>query len=107
MDLNPQPHWLRRYAALYVALWRNSVVREMSFKGNFLLWILVETLWFGLQLSFVAVIYLHTDHIGDWTQWEVVMLAAASQFIQQVFQSLFLMNCSQSGLKCYATGGDG
>ena len=95
MDLNPQPHWLRRYAALYVALWRNSVVREMSFKGNFLLWILVETLWFGLQLSFVAVIYLHTDHIGDWTQWEVVMLAAASQFIQQVFQSLFLMNCSQ------------
>ena len=30
MDLNPQPHWLRRYAALYVALWRNSVVREME-----------------------------------------------------------------------------
>jgi ABC-2 type transport system permease protein len=41
---------LRRYAVIYEALWRNSVVREMSFKGNFLLWIVVEVLWFALQL---------------------------------------------------------
>ena len=32
-----------------------SVTREMSFKGNFLLWIVVELLWFGLQLCFVGV----------------------------------------------------
>ncbi len=85
---------LRRYARIYGALWTNSVVREMSFKGNFLLWIFVEVLWFALQLAFVAVIYQHTDHIADWTKWQVVLLMGASHFIQQIFLALFLTNCT-------------
>ena len=40
-------------------------------------------------------IYLHTDHIADWTKWQVVMLVGASHFIQQIFQAFFLTNCSQ------------
>jgi ABC-2 type transport system permease protein len=86
---------IRRHAAIYAALWRNSVVREMSFKSNFILWIVVELLWFGLQLSFIGVIYLHTDHIASWSKWQVVMLVGASQFIQQIFQAFFLTNCVQ------------
>ena len=86
---------LRRHAAIYLALWRNSVVREMSFKSNFLLWIVVEFLWFGLQLGFIGVIYLHTDHIATWSKWQVVMLVGASHFIQQIFQAFFLTNCVQ------------
>jgi len=86
---------LRRFASIYAALWRNSVAREMAFKGNFLLWIVVEILWFVLQLSFIGVIYLHTDRIGDWTKWQVVMLVGASHFIQQIFQAFFLTNCAQ------------
>src|SRR6185503_15451024 len=85
---------LVRYLTIYVALWKNSVTRETMFKGNFLLWIFVELLWFGLQLSFIGVIYLHTDAIGTWTQWQVVMLVGASQFIQQIFQAFFLINCA-------------
>ena len=84
---------IRRYATIYAALWRNSVVREMSFKSNFLLWIVVELLWFALQLGFIGVIYLHTDHIATWTKWEVILLVGASHFIQQIFQAFFLTNC--------------
>lgn len=83
-----------RYLSIYAALWKNSVTREMSFKSNFLLWILVELLWFGLQLSFIGVLYLHTDHIGTWTQWQVVLLIGASHFIQQIYQAFFLINCT-------------
>jgi ABC-2 type transport system permease protein len=64
------------------------------FKGNFLLWIVVELLWFGLQLSFIGVLYLHTDNIGTWTKWQVVLLVGASHFIQQTFQAFFLINCT-------------
>jgi len=85
---------IARYLAIYVALWKNSVTREMIFKTNFLLWIVVELLWFALQLSFIAVLYMHTDHIGTWTKWQVVMLIGASHFIQQVFQAFFLINCA-------------
>lgn len=85
----------RRYGAICGVLWRNSVVREMGFKTNFLLWIVVESLWFALQICFIAVIYQHTDRIGDWTRWQVVLLTGASQFIQQMFQAFFLGNVTQ------------
>ena len=87
------PH-VSRYLSIYAALWKNSVAREMSFKSNFLLWILVELLWFGLQLSFIGDLYLHTDHIGTWTKWQVVLLIGASHFIQQIYQAFFLINCT-------------
>lgn len=83
-----------RYLKIYAALWKNSVTREMSFKTNFLLWIVVELLWFGLQLAFIGVLYLHTNRIGTWTKWQVVMLVGASQLIQQIFQAFFLLNCT-------------
>ena len=83
-----------RYLSIYAALWKNSVAREMSFKSNFLLWIVVESLWFGLQFSFISVLYLHTEHIGTWTKWQVVMLIGGSHFIQQIFQAFFLVNCT-------------
>ncbi len=86
---------LRRYLTIYAALWKNSVVREMGFKANFLLWIVVEMLWFALQLSFMFVIYSHTDRIGTWSKWQVVMLLGASHFIQQIFTAIFLTNCTQ------------
>lgn len=85
----------KRYLRIYAALWRNSVVREMGFKSNFLLWIVVELLWFSLQLTFIAVIYQHTERIGDWTKWQVVLLIGAAHFIQQVFQAFFLTNIVQ------------
>jgi len=98
--MNPDPPTIKphtgisRYARIYSALWKNSVTREINFKANFLMWIIVESLWFGLQLSFIGVLYLHTDHIGTWTKWQVVMLIGASHLIQQVFQAFFLINCT-------------
>jgi ABC-2 type transport system permease protein len=85
---------LKRYMALYAALWKNSVVREMSFKGNFILWIIVELLWFGLQLCFIGVVFSQTHSVGTWSQWQMVLLVGASNFIQQVYQAFFLVNCT-------------
>ncbi len=90
-----EPLRVSRYAGLYGSLWRTAVVREMGFQANFILWLFVELLWFALQLGFNSVIYQHTDTIGDWTKWQVVMLIGASHFIQQLFQALLLTNCAQ------------
>jgi ABC-2 type transport system permease protein len=85
---------LKRYLTIYAALWKNSVAREMSFKGNFILWIIVELLWFGLQLCFVSVVFSQTKTVGTWSQWQMVLLVGASNFIQQVYQAFFLVNCT-------------
>ena len=60
-----------RYAGIYAALIRYSLIHEMQFKVNFLLWIVVEALWFGLQLAFMTVLSGHTDQIAGWSRWEV------------------------------------
>ena len=88
-----QPSW-RRYPGLFAALWRNSITREMQFKTNFLLWILVEALWFALQLAFMSVVYGHTESIAGWNRWQVILLVGCSHFIQQVFTAFFLTNIS-------------
>ena len=85
---------LRRYASIYGALVRYSVIHEMQFKVNFLLWIVVECLWFALQLGFMAVLYGHTDTIAGWSRWEVVLLIGCNQFVQQLFHVFFVTNLS-------------
>jgi ABC-2 type transport system permease protein len=85
---------LRRYASIYGALIRYSLIHEMQFKVNFLLWIVVEGLWFGLQLAFMGVLYRHTETIAGWSQWEVVVLLGCSQFVQQLFHMIFVTNLS-------------
>jgi ABC-2 type transport system permease protein len=83
---------LRKYWEIYRLLLRNSLIREMSFKANFLLWIATELLWFLGQIVFVEVLFQHTERIGDWTKWEVVLLIGTHQVITQIFQAIFFVN---------------
>lgn len=83
---------LRRYAEIYAIMVRNSLIRDMSFKANFLLWLAVELLWFLGQIVFIEVIFGYTGSIGGWTKWEMVLLIGTHQIVAQLFQALFFMN---------------
>ncbi len=83
---------MNRYWQIYWLLLRNSLIREMSFKANFLLWIVTELLWFLGQIIFINVLFLYVDRIGDWTKWEVVLLIGTHQLISQLFQAFFFVN---------------
>ncbi len=85
---------LQRYGAIYWMMIRNSLIRELSFKANFLLWIVVEVFWFVGQFAFVEVMFQFVDRIGDWTKWEVVALIGTHQLIGQIFQAFFYVNLS-------------
>jgi ABC-2 type transport system permease protein len=83
---------MRRYFEIYGIMLRNSVIREMSFKANFILWMAVELLWFLGQIVFIEVLFQYVDRIGDWTKWEVVLLIGTHQLIGQIFQAFFYVN---------------
>jgi ABC-2 type transport system permease protein len=83
---------MRRYLEIYGIMLRNSVIREMSFKANFILWMAVELLWFLGQIVFISVLFLYVNRIGDWTKWEVVLLIGTHQLIGQIFQAFFYVN---------------
>ena len=83
---------MRRYFEIYSIMLRNSLIRELSFKANFLLWMIVEVLWFLGQILFFSIIFGQVDKIGDWTKWEVVLLVGTHQIIAQLFQAFFFVN---------------
>src|SRR6476646_2957482 len=85
---------MRRYFEIYGIMLRNSLIREMSFKANFILWLLVEVLWFLGQIVVFGIIFGQVDQIGDWSKWEVVLLVGTHQIIAQLFQAFFFMNVS-------------
>ena len=73
---------------------RNSLIRELSFKVNFILWMIVELLWFCGQIVFFGIIFGQVDRIGDWSKWEVILLIGTHQMIAQLFQAFFFVNVS-------------
>jgi ABC-2 type transport system permease protein len=83
---------VRRYLEIYSIMMRNSLIREMSFKANFILWMVVEVLWFCGQILFFSIIFGQVNQIGDWTKWEVVLLVGTHQIIAQLFQAFFFVN---------------
>ena len=83
---------MRRYIDIYAIMLRNSLIRELSFKANFILWMLVEVLWFCGQIIFFSIIFSNVNRIGDWTKWEVVLLIGTHQIIAQLFQAFFFVN---------------
>ena len=52
------------YLKVWLASARYSVTRTMMFRGDFLVWSLVEFFWMGVNVLMVSVIYRHTDSIA-------------------------------------------
>src|SRR3979409_2158524 len=83
---------MRRYLDIWGIMLRNSLIRELSFKVNFILWMIVEVLWFCGQIVFFSIIFGQVDRIGDWSKWEVILLVGTHQMIAQLFQAFFFVN---------------
>jgi ABC-2 type transport system permease protein len=88
-----RPNYLR----IWLACARYSVVRAMMFRMDFLMWTLVEFLWMGVNVAMVAVIYLHTDSIGGWSQYEMLLLIGTSMIIQRLMMGFFWSNIFEFG----------
>src|SRR5258708_21228547 len=83
---------ISQYLEVYLIMLRNSLVLEMNFKLNFVLWLFTDALWFVGQLIFIEVIYAQVGAIGDWTKWDMVLLVGTYQIISQIFQGFFYLN---------------
>lgn len=77
---------------MYWLMVRNSLIREMNFKANFIAWLAVELLWFAGQIIFLEVLFGHVRAIGDWSKWECILLVGTHQVIAQIFQAFFYTN---------------
>jgi ABC-2 type transport system permease protein len=65
------------------------------FKANFLLWVVTDISWFGLQICFIQFLYLQVDAIAGWTKWGMILLVATNSLIQQIFQMFLMINLTK------------
>ena len=85
-----RPNYLR----VWLTFLRNSLVRELSFRGNFLIEVVTRTFWFSAQLALFGIIYRQVNSIQDWSQYEYFAFMATGMLINALVEALFMPNCA-------------
>jgi len=82
------------YLRVLASFVRNGLVREMSFRGNFLVTVVTGAFWFTAQLVLFQLIYAQTDQINGWNRYEFFAFMATSMMVNTLVQSVFMPNCA-------------
>src|SRR3954452_11274727 len=84
------------YAAVFGTFLRNSLVREMTFRANFIIECLSSVTWTGMNLGFYLLIFEHTDKFGlGWGRWEFFVFLATTMIVNSIVQAFFMPNCEE------------
>jgi ABC-2 type transport system permease protein len=86
-----------RYLRLYYALCRFGLIRELAFRGNFLVKVSVEVLWLIILLVFYETIFRATagKGIAGWQQNEYMFFVGCYFALEGVIETLFMSNCGE------------
>jgi ABC-2 type transport system permease protein len=88
---------LAHYARIWLTSARYSIVRTLMFRGDFLIWSLVEFFWMSVNLLMIAVIYGHTKSIAGWSMYEMTLLVGTSMLIQRFLMGFFWSSIFEMG----------
>jgi ABC-2 type transport system permease protein len=86
----PQPHYGR---VLWMFL-RNSLIREMAFRGNFLIEVITNAFWFCAQLVFFSLIFGNVPSVNGWNRMEYFAFMATGMIINTLIEAFFMPNCA-------------
>ncbi|RME69650.1 MAG: hypothetical protein D6781_08115 [Verrucomicrobia bacterium] len=83
---------LLAYLRIWLASIRYSVVRTMMFRFDFILWVLVDGAWMGVNLLLIEVMFRHVDAIAGWGKAEMILLVGTAMLVMRLFMTFFLTN---------------
>jgi ABC-2 type transport system permease protein len=93
--LNPRLNYFR----IFLTFARNSIVRDMTFRANFLIDCLSTITWSLMDLGFyILVVFRQTSQIGrdtGWGEWEFYTFLATTKLINGIVQAFFMPNCEE------------
>src|SRR5436190_11397989 len=84
------------YLSVFLTFAKNSLVRNMMFRTNFLIECVSSVTWTLMNLGFYLLIFDHTKSIGadtGWGQWEFFAFLATTMLINGLVQAFFMPNC--------------
>ena len=87
-------HGAQRYFRLFGAMARFGLLREMAFRGNFIVKMLVELIWLFILLGFYRIIFTKTKLVADWSEWQYLFFVGCFYAVEGLMEMLFLENCN-------------
>ena len=92
--MNPRPSYLRVLATFA----RNSLIRDMTFRGNFLIDAVTSLAWVLLNLAFYILIFRYTPMLGaasGWGRYEFFLFFSTALIINSLVQTFFMTNADE------------
>jgi ABC-2 type transport system permease protein len=84
------------YVAVFATFLSNSLVREMTFRTNFLIECVSSVTWTLMNLGFYLIVFQHTDQFGSgWGKWEFFVFLATTMIVNSIVQAFFMPNCEE------------
>lgn len=84
------------YLGVFATFARNSLVRNMMFRANFLIECVSSVTWTMMNLGFYLLIFRYTQSIGQntgWGEWEFFAFLATTMLVNSLVQAFFMPNC--------------
>lgn len=86
------------YWSVFLTFARNSLVRDMTFRANFLIDCVSSLSWVFMNLGFYVLVFQYTPEIGrnsGWGQYQFFVFLATTLFVNSVVQAFFMPNLSE------------
>lgn len=83
---------LPRYLRLYAYFVRFSVSRTLEFRLDFFFRVVMDLAYYGMNLAFYQVIFLHTELLGGWDRDQTLVFMAGFLLLDAIAMTLFSNN---------------
>jgi ABC-2 type transport system permease protein len=86
------------YWKVFLTFARNSLVRDMTFRTNFILQCVSSIGWTLMNIGFYLIIFQYTDTIGEGSGWDrdkFFLFIATTWFINSLVQAFFMPNAEE------------
>jgi ABC-2 type transport system permease protein len=82
------------YRRVWATFFRNALVREMTFRGNFLINLVTRAFWFAAQITLFKIIFDNVEFISGWTEPQYFAFMATGMLINAIIETFFMPNCA-------------
>ncbi len=89
---------MKSYFRVFLTFARNSLVRDMTFRTNFIIDLLTWMAWMLMNLIFYILIFSFTPEIGvgtGWKQYPFFIFIATSLLVNSIVEAFFMMNMDE------------
>ncbi|QDT00189.1 ABC transporter permease [Adhaeretor mobilis] len=83
------------YLGVFLTFARNSLIRDMTFRTNFLIEVVSSMSWMIMNLGFYTLVYQFTPDIEGWGKYEFFVFIATTMFVNSLVQAFFMPNAQE------------